>query len=118
MIIDDDADIRDSIEMALTASGYDVIGAADGAAALAILESAENLPSVILLDLRMPVMNGEQFRAAQLARPHLAKVPVVVLSGDANVAARAKALSVENFVLKPIDLDQLLAEVGRYAHRS
>ncbi|MGC4122157.1 MAG: response regulator [Myxococcales bacterium] len=114
LIVDDDADIRWSLEFVLEDGGYRVTTAANGAEALRSLRSGGPLPDVILLDLRMPVMDGQQFRETQLRDPALAHVPVVALSGDADLAARSRAMGIERFLLKPVNLDRLLTELGRY----
>ncbi len=114
MVIDDDADIRDVIRTILQLAGYDVLTACDGADALSKLTGQGLLPGVILLDLRMPVMDGHQFREAQLRDPRLAAVPVVVMSGDANVADTARDLYAESVIQKPVQMSRLLAEVSRF----
>lgn len=113
LVVDDDSDIREAVAFVLESSGYNVAMAADGAEALQQLADARPLPVAILLDLRMPGMDGEQFRVAQLREPAFASVPVVVLSGDRNVAARARALGIERYVQKPVSLDVLLDEIER-----
>jgi two-component system OmpR family response regulator len=62
LVVDDDASIRDLVDMALSDDGYEVISAAHGAAALVLVGRAK--PDVILLDMRMPVMNGRTFAQA------------------------------------------------------
>src|SRR3954470_12387725 len=89
LVVDDDPDIRESVRLVLEDEGYEVEEAADGAAALALLRAATTRPDVILLDLMMPVMNGWQFRAAQLADDDLADIPVIVLSADSNLSEKA-----------------------------
>jgi CheY-like chemotaxis protein len=118
MVVDDDEDIRNTMQLVLESFGYRVVTAADGAEALRKLAAAETLPAVILLDLWMPVLNGEQFRAAQMNDPHLAAVPVVAMSGDTSVAAKARALHLLEALKKPIELDALLAVVARYCRRA
>ncbi|HEY3447977.1 MAG TPA: response regulator [Myxococcales bacterium] len=115
LVVDDDADIRWSLGFVLEGGGYRVATAANGAEALSSLRGGGPLPDVILLDLRMPVMDGQQFRETQLRDPALARVPVVALSGDADLAARSRAMGIERFLLKPVDLDRLLSELGRYS---
>jgi CheY-like chemotaxis protein len=66
-----------------------------------------------LLDLMMPRMTGEEFRAAQLAEPRLAGVPVVVLSGARSVDDLARRIGVE-VLPKPFELSTLLAVVRRF----
>jgi CheY-like chemotaxis protein len=115
MVVDDDADIRETLGDLLVDEGYEVESAAGGREALELLRNGAR-PGVILLDLMMPEMNGWQFRAAQLDDPALAGVPVVVVSALSDVAGRASALGVP-YLAKPIDLDQLLSTVARYCGR-
>src|ERR671922_368969 len=87
LVVDDDRDLRELLGAVLTAAGYDVLMAENGAAALSVLRTV--LPDLIILDLMMPVMNGWQFREAQNALPDYARIPVVCLSG--HHAARHQA---------------------------
>ncbi len=112
LVVDDDATIREIVEMVLEAEGYPVSTASEGAEALRQLGSGPR-PGMILLDLRMPGMDGRAFREAQRARPELAQIPVVILSGDSDAARVATQLGVQ-CVLKPIDLDGLLSIVARH----
>lgn len=116
VVVDDDADIREALSTILAAHGYDVLVAEHGGHAIEILSSAGDPPDVILLDLMMPVMDGQQFRAAQLSDPAIASVPVVLLSGDDN-ARRKAAVGATAYCTKPIDLDELLAIVARFCAR-
>jgi CheY-like chemotaxis protein len=109
MIVDDDDDVCVAMQIALEAYGYRVVVAHDGAEALRSLGASEP-PCLIILDLMMPGMNGQQFRAAQLHDPALAEIPVLVLSGDYKVDERSAVLGVEG-VSKPIQLPDLLAKV-------
>jgi CheY-like chemotaxis protein len=116
MIVDDDTDICTAMQIVLEAYGYRVTTASDGAEALHKLQT-DDAPCLILLDLMMPGMNGQQFREAQLRNPALAEIPVVVLSGDYKVAERAAEMGVEGLG-KPIDLPLLLAKVEQFCGRS
>lgn len=116
MIVDDDPDICMTMQIALEAYGYRVTTASDGAEALHKLETGED-PCLILLDLMMPGMNGQQFREAQLRNPVLAEVPVVILSGDYKVDERAAEMGVE-WLGKPIELPHLLAKVKQFCGSS
>ena len=80
LIVEDDFDIREALTQILEEEGYAVREAANGREALDV--AARELPSLILLDLMMPVMNGWQFRAEQIKDPRLAPVPVLVISAD------------------------------------
>ncbi len=80
LVVDDDVGIRELLTRSLSFEGFDVIEAANGLDALTQLRSGRR-PSVIVLDLRMPVMDGWAFRIAQRADPKIARIPVVILSG-------------------------------------
>jgi CheY-like chemotaxis protein len=112
LIVDDDTDICMTVQIALEAYGYRAATASDGAEALHKLETDE-APCLILLDLMMPGMNGQQFREAQLRNPALAEIPVVVMSGDYKVTERAAEMGVEG-IGKPIELPKLIAKVEQF----
>jgi CheY-like chemotaxis protein len=82
LVVDDDRLVRVAMSRALRRCGHVVEIAENGAVALARL-AVDPLPEVIVLDLNMPEMNGYEFRASQCADPRLAKIPVVVASGEA-----------------------------------
>jgi CheY-like chemotaxis protein len=112
LVVDDDPDIREAIQQVVEIEGYRAVTAGDGAEALGQLRSGVS-PCLILLDLRMPGMDGRTFRERQRAEPGLAGIPVIVLTGDRDGPQIAASLGAE-CVLKPIDLDKLLAIVDRF----
>jgi CheY-like chemotaxis protein len=118
LLVDDDTYIRDVVTQLLEDEGYLVFGASNGQEALSALHASLVSPCLILLDLMMPIMNGWDFREAQLADPALAAIPVVVLSADPGVATHARAIDAANFLLKPIDFDLLLELVAHHCRRS
>jgi CheY-like chemotaxis protein len=106
LIVDDDADVREMLRVALAADGYDVSAVSNGREALIQLRShAETC--MILLDLLLPQMDGVHFRAAQLRDRSLAWIPLVVMSGGVDGARRARELGARRFVPKPLDLDEV-----------
>ena len=113
LIVEDDADVRESLAAILEAEGYQVIEAENGAVALDQLRRSSPV-CLILLDLFMPTMNGWAFRDEQLRDPTLAPIPVVVISADAAAARRAATLGVVSALTKPLDFDRLLQIVGEY----
>jgi CheY-like chemotaxis protein len=117
LVVDDDADIRETIGMLLARHGFPVATACDGADALAQLRAGPH-PGLILLDLMMPRMNGEEFRRSQLQEPSLAAIPVVVLSGAGRSQDLLQRIDKGVEVLpKPIELSELMDTVRRFCAR-
>ena len=111
--MEDDADLREALSEVLRDEGYTVAMAADGQEALDHLRRPSR-PSLILLDLTMPVMNGWQFRAEQRQDPDLSGIPVVVLSAGDRLAEQMSPLGITDYVRKPIELSRLLRIIERY----
>ena len=114
LVVDDDADIRDSIGDILELRGYRVARAANGREALERLRAEERPPCVILLDLMMPVLNGWEFRAQQRDDVALREVPVVIISGDGSTDQKAASIGVAEFLRKPLELSAILDVVRRH----
>jgi CheY-like chemotaxis protein len=112
LVVDDDDDIREILSSLLSRQGFRVITAADGGEAMERLQAGER-PGLILLDLMMPHVSGEEFRARQLAEPNLAEIPVIVLSGAGAIHEFAGKMSVE-VIPKPIELSLLISTVKRF----
>lgn len=113
LVVDDDAAIREALSDLLGDEGYRVATATNGAEALTLLRSAGELrPCVILLDLMMPVMSGQEFYAEQQRDPALSRIPTVVISADGNVARKAAAFGAE-FLSKPVRLETMLGLLDR-----
>jgi CheY-like chemotaxis protein len=92
LVVDDDVHIRESLSEYLQEEGFDVRSASHGLEALEVARRGPR-PDVIVLDLLMPVMDGWDFRAAQLASPDLADIPVVVISAAGFSAATSSGSS-------------------------
>jgi CheY-like chemotaxis protein len=116
LIVEDDADLSEALSAVLRDEGYSVEIAADGREALDRLRR-DLRPSLILLDLTMPVMNGWQFCAEQRQDPVLSGIPVVVLSAGDRLADQIVPLGIEDWVPKPIELDHLLRTIERCCSR-
>ena len=112
LVVEDDTDVRDSIEAALAWEGYATAAAPEGREALRLLERHPP-PCLILLDLMMPVMNGRTFLAEMSRRPVLSSIPVVVLSATAELEVARRTLPATAFLQKPVSLDTLLEVVAR-----
>ena len=114
LVVDDEDMIRDSLIEYLDENGYRATGAVDGRDALTKLAAVDRRPCVILLDLMMPVMDGQTFRAKQLLDPELASIPVIVLSAHQAVAKVAHGLNLADHLAKPFKLDDLLRLVHKH----
>jgi two-component system, chemotaxis family, chemotaxis protein CheY len=108
LIVDDDESIRQIVRICLSDEGYEVFEAANGQVALNTV--AEITPSLILLDLRMPVMDGWEFarRYEQMPGPH---APIVAFVAALNAEAECADLDAAGILAKPFDLDDLLRAV-------
>jgi len=109
LIVDDDAAIRASISEILELEGYPVITAADGAAALRQIEHA--LPALMLLDMRMPGLNGWDVASALQQRGIV--VPILVMTAAQDARRWAEQIGAGGYLAKPFDLDDLLAAIER-----
>lgn len=120
LIVDDDEVIRECIACALSDEGYDVFAARNGAQALDLLDQAEaegRPPDLILLDMRMPVMDGWQFAKHYQQRSGPKKAPIVVMTAATDAHARAAEVEIPLVIPKPFDIDEVLATVaGCIAH--
>jgi two-component system cell cycle response regulator DivK len=114
LVIEDDDETRTSVMDLLAGEGFQVEGATNGRGALHYLRQAVELPSLIILDLIMPGMDGWTFRTEQLADPRLVQIPIVILSAKAELGQQARDLSVAECLAKPVDAPQLLTAVDRH----
>jgi signal transduction histidine kinase len=110
LIVDDDDDLAEMMVAFLSGEGFVTEVAANGEQAIARLREGMR-PDLILLDLMMPVMDGWQFRAFQLADPDLAQLPVIAMS--ASGTPQARAIHADAYVDKPFGLPDLLSVVHR-----
>jgi len=106
--VDDDESIRQIVRLCLTDEGFEVCEAPNGQAALDALDGFQ--PELILLDLRMPVMDGWEFarRYADLPGAH---APIVAFVAALNAEQECATLSTASILTKPFDLDDLLDAV-------
>ena len=112
LVVDDDRDIRETLQEILETEGYEVQTARNGADGLERARAAR--PSLILLDLFMPIMDGAEFRHRQMEDAQLADIPVVIVSAAAGLEERIAELGVAGHLEKPLDIEHLFDVVGRY----
>lgn len=113
LIVEDDTGLREALSDCLRDQGYRVVEAENGRAALDWLHTHDP-PCLILLDLWMPVMTGEEFRRAQLHDPALAGIPVVVVSALRDGGKRVAGLGVNGYLAKPIPFDDLMTTIQEH----
>lgn len=112
LVVDDDRGIREFVRTVLADEGYAVSEATDGQEALERVEAQR--PDVILLDMRMPVMDGWEFARTYRQRPG-PHAPIVIVTAALDVAKDAKEIGADGFLAKPFQLDDLLDLVQRHA---
>jgi CheY-like chemotaxis protein len=110
LVVDDDEDIRRLVCLILASEGYEAIPASDGLEALRLLHERER-PSLILLDIMMPRMDGEALVAVLNMSPDLRTIPVVIMSGHNDAQEKSRTCSARGCLVKPVDVDDLLTTV-------
>jgi CheY-like chemotaxis protein len=112
LVVDDDPDTRTALADVLTDYGYETLTESDGEAALDLLDSLvmcfNELPSVVLVDIMMPQLDGYEFVAAMKSRPDIAEVPVILMSASAPGALPSGTLG---FLPKPLYIERLLSTI-------
>lgn len=110
LVVEDDPDQYDALAFALDAAGYAVEHARDGSEALAVMRRFQ--PDVVVTDLVMPGMSGEDLVRAIRRLKDVRQPRVLVVSGMDGLRARARAIGADSCLVKPFDLDALLAAVS------
>jgi CheY-like chemotaxis protein len=111
LIAEDECEIRDLITFTLRFANYDVIAASNGEEAVTL--ARQEVPNLILMDVRMPCMTGYEACTAIKTEPNLKDIPIIFLSAkgqDAEIQAGLQAGAVE-YLLKPFVPDQLTARI-------
>lgn len=114
MVIEDNETIRTAVKQIIEDEGYSTEAAVNGEDALAILEATTVLPSLILLDINMPVMDGVRFRLAQIEHARLCKIPVVIVTAEGQVLERARQIKAQGWIRKPIEINELLEAIQKF----
>ena len=109
LVVDDDPSIRATVSEILELEGYPVETAADGAEALQAVERVR--PALVLLDMRMPVLDGWGF--ARALRERGVELPIVVMTAAQNARTWAAEIRAAGYLAKPFDLLDLLTTVER-----
>jgi len=111
LVVEDDPASRDAFCALLQLAGSEAVGVENGEAALSFLDTHAP-PNAILLDMRLPIMDGWQFRKRQGSDPRLRNIPVLIVSGDVKSRDAALAAGAAGFVAKPIDPEELIGAIA------
>ncbi|WP_029898145.1 response regulator transcription factor [Nocardia brasiliensis] len=116
LVVDDEDSVRAALVRAMDSEGYETRAAADGAAALAEIQRWQ--PEVVLLDVLMPFMDG--LTACRRLRARGDRTPILMLTARDAVADRVDGLDAgaDDYLVKPFDLDELLARVRALVRRT
>jgi two-component system chemotaxis response regulator CheY len=107
LVVDDDPSILAVVREILESEGYPVRSAADGVQALAVIEHER--PSLVLLDMRMPVLDGWGF--ARAIKERGLKLPILVMTAAQDARRWAREIGADGYIAKPFDLFDLLKAV-------
>jgi CheY-like chemotaxis protein len=114
--VDDYQETREAVATLLELSGADVVSAESGIEALEMLQAGLR-PCVMLLDVRMPDLDGWEVWDRMKQHRELALTSVVILSADPADHSRTRAVGIREFLRKPVDGSRLLATVNRHCER-
>lgn len=113
LIIDDSLEIQILLRVLLEAKGYQIDCTSNGEEALRLLQHSDDLPDLILLDLQMPIMDGESFLKRQHDNFRLKNIPVVIMSGDDDVRDKGRCIYATDVLPKPFDILSIVNAVER-----
>ena len=117
LIVEDEADVRELIRLQLRSAGFDVLEACNGAEGLAMAK--QDLPSVIILDLMMPEMNGVEVCRALRRNPSTSRIPILMLTARSSEEDKVAGFEVgaDDYVTKPFSPKELVLRVRAVARR-
>ena len=114
LVVEDDPDVREALLMLLEQENIGALGAANGLDAFDLIDRGFR-PHLILLDLMMPVMDGERFLRLRLNDKRLREIPVIVVSALQRMRVDPAELNVDAVIPKPVDPARVIATVRQYA---
>jgi CheY-like chemotaxis protein len=113
LVVEDDPQVARLISLVLQRNGYKSQIVADGDSAFD--QARESKPSMIFADLTIKGMGGEQLCSALKANPDTKNIPYVVVSGDRDIAEKARVCGADDFMGKPFEFEDLIRLVNKYA---
>lgn len=115
LIVDDEADIFTVEQIRLKSLGYEIIGAEDAESALEFLK--KGLPDLILLDLLLPKMQGDELCKKLKTDEHFKNIPIILFTASAirtDVPEKMKEMGADDYVLKPFEPQELIGKIKKY----
>ena len=114
LIIDDEPDILRAAKVRLMSFGYEVLTAGDGSDIINLVQ--KNMPDLILLDLRLPHMDGDKICIILKADDKLKTIPVIIFtaSSDPTTSKKVKDSGAEGYLIKPFDTEDLLQTIKKF----
>ena len=109
LIVDDEPVARTLAQKRIAEQGYNIITAANGEEALAVLETTK--PDLILLDVEMPKMNGYTFMGELATKNLNPRIPVIVLTAHEEMGPIFKRHGVRGYLIKPLNIDDVVAKI-------
>jgi DNA-binding response OmpR family regulator len=110
LVVEDEPELRAVVSFILQEEGFDVQTASDGQQA--VDHAAKARPALVVLDMGLPILSGEEV-AAELLRLYPEPPPILVMSAAGAIAERARRIGAASFIAKPFDLDELASAVHR-----
>ena len=111
LLVEDDVDLAELYRGVLRWSGFDAAYVIDGVSALRILE--EEIPDLIVVDMNLPVLNGDQLLREMAAHPELRQIPAIVVTGE-DIRPNVAVEQTKQILRKPCPPDRLVSVVERY----
>lgn len=114
LIVDDEADLLKVSLLRLTKTGYEAFGAVDGQEALDL--ARQRIPDVIVLDVFLPVMNGDEVATILKKDEKLKHIPIILISADGKtLAERARKSGADDYLAKVFESGELVSRIKKYA---
>jgi CheY-like chemotaxis protein len=111
LLVEDDVDLAELYRGVLRWSGFDAACVIDGVSALRILE--EEIPDLIVVDMNLPMLNGDQLLREMAAHPELRQIPAIVVTGE-DIRPNVAVEQAKHILRKPCPPDRLVSAVERY----
>lgn len=118
IVVDDDADIRDVLNLTLSQEGYEVLEAENGKAGLELI--LNKAPNLVIVDYKMPVMTGPELCAIVKKDILLSHLPIIMLTGKSDVTDKVSGINAgaDDYLVKPFEPQELLARIKMILRRT